>query len=253
MNCFSHHETEAVALCAHCGKGLCEECASRSASGRWVCSRACALARGTRRPALHPLFLHCLSGGLLLAGVFYLAHGVWQLSVFLGLAALISWRVARRVRWEGEFGPGFSWVCYRAGDAMEKAHRFRQLVAELLTLHARFSTTPFSLTELDGADRERRVEILSLVYSEAQRKVVGKLSEREIHESARGDADDIDFCHHLAEDYFELHAKDLRTLRGRVRLAKKLFDAHMPLRENITWLSGLNRQLAKTLSQTEMK
>jgi hypothetical protein len=33
MNCFTHRDTPAVAICKHCGKGLCGDCARESSSG----------------------------------------------------------------------------------------------------------------------------------------------------------------------------------------------------------------------------
>jgi hypothetical protein len=44
MKCFSHSETEAVAICVSCGKGLCPSCISKSDRGKFVCSPACSRA-----------------------------------------------------------------------------------------------------------------------------------------------------------------------------------------------------------------
>ena len=43
MKCFAH-QTEAVAVCAWCGRALCAECAKSSATRRMVCSDNCAAA-----------------------------------------------------------------------------------------------------------------------------------------------------------------------------------------------------------------
>jgi hypothetical protein len=47
MKCFNH-QTEAVAVCAHCGRALCLDCAKPDVTQRMVCSDNCAaaLARG---------------------------------------------------------------------------------------------------------------------------------------------------------------------------------------------------------------
>ena len=42
MKCLTHKDSEAVAVCVHCGRALCDSCVTRSASGRIVCSQECA-------------------------------------------------------------------------------------------------------------------------------------------------------------------------------------------------------------------
>ena len=42
MHCYRHDEREAVAVCAHCGKGTCSDCAEDSGPGI-ACSEACLL------------------------------------------------------------------------------------------------------------------------------------------------------------------------------------------------------------------
>jgi hypothetical protein len=44
MKCYNHKDSEAVAVCVHCGRAICFSCAKTSASGRFVCSLACATA-----------------------------------------------------------------------------------------------------------------------------------------------------------------------------------------------------------------
>jgi len=41
MKCFKHLVTDAVAICAYCGKGLCRECALSPSPPRIVCSTEC--------------------------------------------------------------------------------------------------------------------------------------------------------------------------------------------------------------------
>ncbi len=75
MKCFKHVTTEAVAVCAYCGRGLCSECVDQSAP-RLVCSGRCgeALSRAdqaletilqqTVRSARASSFYCYISGGL---------------------------------------------------------------------------------------------------------------------------------------------------------------------------------------------
>jgi len=42
MKCFNHNSTDAVAVCANCGRALCRECAPSSRTGRLTCSTECA-------------------------------------------------------------------------------------------------------------------------------------------------------------------------------------------------------------------
>src|SRR5438128_1469778 len=41
MKCSHHTETDAVAVCVQCGRGLCQGCTRVSSSGRTSCSPAC--------------------------------------------------------------------------------------------------------------------------------------------------------------------------------------------------------------------
>jgi len=43
VNCFKH-STAAVAICAHCGRGLCSDCIQSPTAPRVVCSNDCAVA-----------------------------------------------------------------------------------------------------------------------------------------------------------------------------------------------------------------
>jgi len=40
----AEHKAEAIAICVHCGRALCADCAKPSATQRMVCSDACAMA-----------------------------------------------------------------------------------------------------------------------------------------------------------------------------------------------------------------
>jgi len=43
MKCLAHH-SEAVAICAYCGRALCADCAKPRATQRMTCSENCAAA-----------------------------------------------------------------------------------------------------------------------------------------------------------------------------------------------------------------
>ncbi|TAL00623.1 MAG: hypothetical protein EPO07_09465 [Verrucomicrobia bacterium] len=42
MRCFKHHSTDAVAVCACCGRALCPDCVQTPTATRIVCSSDCA-------------------------------------------------------------------------------------------------------------------------------------------------------------------------------------------------------------------
>jgi hypothetical protein len=84
MKCLTH-QTEAVAICAYCGRALCVDCAKLSATKRMVCSNHCAAALTRDDQALQLVlqkslqsarasaFYSYLCGGLSAAG----AVGAW--------------------------------------------------------------------------------------------------------------------------------------------------------------------------------
>ena len=101
MKCLTHKESEAVAVCVHCGMALCESCLTRSESGRFVCSPACGTAskqmedfiastrhrsvRGTRTTAY---FLYGMAAIFTASAVFFYFDGVWQLTAFVGVCSI---------------------------------------------------------------------------------------------------------------------------------------------------------------------
>lgn len=84
MKC-SRHQTEAIAVCAYCGRALCAECVPAPAAPRMVCSADCAAALARNDKALQLIlqkslqsarasaFYSFLCGGLSAAG----AAGAW--------------------------------------------------------------------------------------------------------------------------------------------------------------------------------
>ena len=80
MRCFKHNATDAVAICAYCGRALCSECVPSGAADRIACSVDCAAALNANTKALQLLLdksaqsarasaLYCyLTGGLSAGG-----------------------------------------------------------------------------------------------------------------------------------------------------------------------------------------
>ena len=102
MKCYTHKDTEAVAVCVHCGMALCSTCATRSPSERFVCSPTCATASkqmeefiaSTRHKATRSARVNSYFGfGL---GAIFEAFAVasyfdihsWPLSIFIGAAGI---------------------------------------------------------------------------------------------------------------------------------------------------------------------
>jgi len=55
MKCFKHSSTDAVAVCAYCGRGLCPDCIRSPAAARIVCSTECEIALGRAASAVQLL------------------------------------------------------------------------------------------------------------------------------------------------------------------------------------------------------
>jgi hypothetical protein len=102
MRCSTHVDLEATAICIHCGKALCSSCATKSASGRTVCSPACAGALFTTEQAINSIQQKAISSGrtagylLLVCGLVFgvysvipLFDGHWQIAVLCLPMALI--------------------------------------------------------------------------------------------------------------------------------------------------------------------
>src|SRR5258706_1740807 len=102
MRCSNHIDLEATAICIHCGKALCSNCATKSASGRTVCSPTCAGDLLATEKALNSIQQKTISSGrtagylLLTCGFVFgafsvipLVDGHWQVSVLTLPMALI--------------------------------------------------------------------------------------------------------------------------------------------------------------------
>src|SRR4051794_7519841 len=55
MKCFSHQSSDAIAICSHCGRGVCSGCIQPSTAARVVCSTDCAAALTRNNEALQQL------------------------------------------------------------------------------------------------------------------------------------------------------------------------------------------------------
>ena len=118
MNCFSHSDQVALAMCKHCGIGVCAKCMLRS-NGATTCSDDCAaeiaVARDVARfvesamrlqneaPRFIAVFLFVCGGGLIAFGAAFddaellpLTWGFGALFILFGAAAYWVWR--RHVR-----------------------------------------------------------------------------------------------------------------------------------------------------------
>ena len=84
MKCSNHPQTDALAVCVHCGAGLCRDCAKKTQSRRTVCSTECAAALIETESALASLRRKTL-GGHRLTGYFCLGA-----AVILGLFAALA-------------------------------------------------------------------------------------------------------------------------------------------------------------------
>src|SRR5262245_23662968 len=55
MKCFKHNGSDAVAVCANCGRALCPDCIPSPATGRLTCSTNCATELAANSKALQLL------------------------------------------------------------------------------------------------------------------------------------------------------------------------------------------------------
>ena len=75
MKCLTHH-SEAVALCAYCGRALCPECVKPSTTQRMVCSDDCAAALARDDKAMQLILLKSLQSARASAFYSYLCGGL---------------------------------------------------------------------------------------------------------------------------------------------------------------------------------
>ena len=75
MKCFNH-QTEAVAICAYCGRALCVECLPAAAAPRLVCSENCAAALTRADKAMELILQKSLQSARASAFYSYLCGGL---------------------------------------------------------------------------------------------------------------------------------------------------------------------------------
>lgn len=247
MRCFEHRERPAVASCGHCGRGACSECVVIARSGRVMCSPQCAGKRRRPMGVARARYLFSLTGVLLVAGVFYVPEGLWGLTVLLILAATACFFGARRAGRAEEGALGLVSLYYRAGDALEKVHTFHRLLSELVDLHAQFAAKPYTQADLHHADQAGKATILEAVCAEARARVGEEPGPGGPADGPLSHAASLQFCHLLADEYFELRADSLKSGAGRQRLESELFSGHMRLRSHLAALRSLRHRLATVL------
>jgi predicted nucleic acid-binding Zn ribbon protein len=84
MKCAAHN-SEAVAICAWCGRAVCSVCGKPSASGRMVCSDDCAAALTREAKAMESILRKSLQSAWASAFYYFLCCAV------LGAAAVGAW------------------------------------------------------------------------------------------------------------------------------------------------------------------
>lgn len=85
MRCYKHPPTEAVAVCAYCGRGLCRECLVDLNAPRAVCSDSCATALSRAEHALEAVLRQTVQSARASAFYCYLCGGL------SALAAVVAW------------------------------------------------------------------------------------------------------------------------------------------------------------------
>lgn len=86
MKCF-HHASEAAGVCAHCGRGLCLQCAPTDPASRLTCSPVCAAALDRTQRAVD-LLLHRSQQGAMANAFYCLISGVLSL-----VGSVVAWFV----------------------------------------------------------------------------------------------------------------------------------------------------------------
>lgn len=86
MKCSNHPQADALAVCVHCGAGVCADCAQKTPTRRTVCSAECAGALAETESTLAAI-RRKTSGGHRLTG-YFCAGAALVLGVFAALAAL---------------------------------------------------------------------------------------------------------------------------------------------------------------------
>src|SRR5690348_6057636 len=84
MKCFKH-KTDAVAVCAYCGRAVCEECAGTPTASRVICSAECGAALTRHEQAMQAILQKSVQGLKASAFYYYLCGGL------SAGAAIVAW------------------------------------------------------------------------------------------------------------------------------------------------------------------
>ena len=87
MKCFKHNASDAVAICAYCGKAICLDCLPAPAAARIVCSNDCAVTLGRENQAIQLLLDKSVQNAQASAFYCYLTGGL------SAAAAVAAWFV----------------------------------------------------------------------------------------------------------------------------------------------------------------
>src|SRR5262245_16841808 len=109
------------------------------------------------------------------------------------------------------------------------------------------------MSQFDGANESNRVALLCRAYEDVERKAGRSTANPSVLEITKGDAREYEFGRSLAEDYFEGHACDLKSFRGREKLRSDVFTKHLDLRHSIQWLMTLHDQMTAQLDRETNK
>ena len=85
MKCFKHGSSDAVAVCAYCGRGLCVQCMPASGAPRAVCSESCAEALARTDQALQTVLQQSMRSAQ--ASAFY----CYLCAALSAAAAAVAW------------------------------------------------------------------------------------------------------------------------------------------------------------------
>jgi hypothetical protein len=85
MKCIKHTATDAVAVCAYCGRGLCPDCIQTPTAPRLVCSNDCAEALSRREKTLETILGQSMRSAQ--ASSFY----CYLCSALSAAAAVVAW------------------------------------------------------------------------------------------------------------------------------------------------------------------
>jgi len=84
MKCFKH-KTDAIAVCAYCGRAMCETCADSPSAPRMICSTACGIALAQQDRGIQSILQKSVQGLKASAFYCYLCGGL------SAGAAIVAW------------------------------------------------------------------------------------------------------------------------------------------------------------------